>query len=244
MSTLLHQRADSTIASPGSPVRELLSLRATIDSTSYVERIRVRVAHGVPLINAGIDSILSNSGEFEVVASRVSSSGYALGGAHSTDVLVADLEAGLTALGGGSRDRRVLIVAQDGGEATIRRALEKGVRGFLLHTCEAEELRNAVKTVSRGGTAFAPAVTSRIVQSLAFEPLTARELEILHLMVHGCSDKDMARKLAIALGTVKSHMKAILTKLGAARRTEAAAIAQRRGLARLENALEGQPARQ
>jgi DNA-binding NarL/FixJ family response regulator len=205
------------------------------DLISHVERIRVRVAHGVPLISAGISAILSGSGEFEVVVSRAGSRGYVLSGAHSRkDVLVTDLEAGLSARGSGSVDRHVLIVAQDDGEAAIRKALEQGVRGFLLHTCEVGELRNAVKTVSRGGTAFASAVTDRIVQSLAFEPLTVRELEILHLMVHGCADKDMARKLAIAPGTVKSHMKAILTKLGAARRTEAAAIAQRRGLARVD----------
>jgi DNA-binding NarL/FixJ family response regulator len=191
------------------------------------------------MISAGISAILSGSGEFEVVASRVSSSGGARGGACGmTDVLVADLEVGLSALGSGSLSRHVLIVAQDDGEAGIRKALEKGAPGFLLQTCGVEELRNAVKTVSRGGTVFASGVTHRIVQSLAFEPLTARELEILHLVVHGLSDKDMARKLVIAPGTVKSHVKAILTKLGAARRTEAAAIAQRRGLARVDNPIE------
>jgi DNA-binding NarL/FixJ family response regulator len=57
-------------------------------------------------------------------------------------------------------------------------------------------------------------------------------------MVQGFSDKDMARKLMIAPGTVKSHVRSILTKLGAARRAEAAAIAQRRGIARLDRPLE------
>ncbi len=83
-----------------------------------------------------------------------------------------------------------------------------------------------------------PWVANRIVQSFAFEELTERELDVLHLMVQGLTDKDMARQLLIALGTVKSHVRSILTKLGASRRTEAAAIAQRRGLARLSNPFE------
>jgi len=199
---------------------------------SHVAKLRVRVAHGVPVIASGIRAILASSGEFEVAADLSHS---------ATDVLIADVEEGLRALSCDGVCRSVLIVSQSDGEAVIREVLGKGARGFLLHTCGAEELIVAVKTLSRGGTAFAPGVADRMVQSFAFEPLTERELEVLHLMVQGLSDKEMARKLLIALGTVKSHMKSIRTKLGAARRTEAAAIAQRRGIARLDLPLEARP---
>jgi DNA-binding CsgD family transcriptional regulator len=192
------------------------------------ERIQVWVCHGVPLIRAGIRAFLSSSSEFEVVASC---------GACTGGVLIGDLEAGMSALGTGDFGRRVLIVGGDEGEAAVRKAIRMGVRGFLLDTCDAEELRDAVRTLSRGGTVFAAAVMSTFVQGICFKPLTARQLEILQLMVHGFSDKDMARKLVISPGTVKSHMKAILTRLGAARRTEAAAIAQRRGLVRVDNSV-------
>jgi DNA-binding NarL/FixJ family response regulator len=191
----------------------------------YVARIRVRVAHGVPLVRAGIGAFLAGTGEFDVVAAHAS---------NPTDVLVADLDFGLRALETRSA-QHVLIIALDDGEAMIRKALGMGVSGLLLHTCGADELTAAVRTVSSGGTAFSPCVANRIVHSFASEPLTDRELEVLQLMVRGCSDKDMARQLVIALGTVKSHMKSILTKLGAARRTEAAAIAQRRGITRLDS---------
>lgn len=216
----VERRADSIVA-PG-PVREMLGLQEPTHPIPQTARIRIRITHSVPLVRAGIAAVLSGAGDFEVDASY--------GG---TDVLIGDIETGLRALATQSA-RNVLIIAQDDGEAVIRKALEKGVRGFLLHTCGPDELKSAVKTVSRGGTAFAPFVASRIAQSFASEALTERELEVLQLMVHGYSDKDMARKLVIALGTVKSHMKSILTKLGAARRTEAAAIAQRRGLTRIE----------
>jgi two-component system NarL family response regulator len=189
-------------------------------------RIRVRVAHGIPLICAGVRAFLSSADEFVVVEST-----------GATDVLIADMELGLRALENGGAGS-VLIVAHDDGEALIRKSLGMGVKGLLLHTCAAEELLAAVRTVSRGGTIFSPGVANRIVHSFASEPLTDRELEVLHLMVHGFPDKDIARHLAIALGTVKSHMKSILMKLGASRRTEAAAIAQRRGIARLDGPIE------
>jgi DNA-binding NarL/FixJ family response regulator len=184
-------------------------------------RIRVRVEHSIPLTGTGITALLMRSSDFEVAAPDA-----------EVDVLIADLDAGLRALDSGSA-RHVLIVAQDDGEPSIRAALSRGARGFLLHSCSVEELGAAVRTISRGGTAFAPSVASRIAQSLASDPLTEREHQVLRLMVLGLSDKDMAKQLSIAPGTVKSHMKAILTKLGAARRTEAAAIALRRGIARV-----------
>jgi two-component system NarL family response regulator len=192
--------------------------------------IRVRVEHGNALICAGIKAFLSGgSGEFTIVTAQSSGA--------PADVLIADIDLGLRGLETGSA-RSVLIIAHDNDEAMIRKALGMGVKGLLLHTCAAEELVAAVRSVSRGETAFSPDVAHRIVHSLASEPLTERELEVLHLMVHGFADKDIAKELVIALVTVKSHMKSILMKLGAARRTEAAAIAQRRGLARLDRPIE------
>lgn len=228
------QRADGAIAALGGPAREFLDLREPLASPAGFTRIRVRIAHGVPLIRAGITSLLAASNEFEVTVAHPKGAGPATNGSHgAADVLVADIDSALGALSSGAV-RNVLIVAQEDGEVVIRNALGRGVKGFLLHTCGIEELASAVKTVSRGGTALAPCVANRIAQSFTSEPLTGREMEVLHLMMHGLSDKDMAKELAIAPGTVKSHMKSILMKLGAARRTEAAAIAQRRGIVRIE----------
>jgi DNA-binding NarL/FixJ family response regulator len=227
------QRADGLVVPIRTSVREFPSRRKPLHPPSQMARTHVRIEHRVPLIRSGINAILAGSGEFELVAAPAY--GQARDASHSeTDVLIADVDTGLSALESGIACN-VLIVAQEDGEVLIRKALAKGVRGFLLHTCAAEELTTAVKTVSLGGTAFAPLVTDRILQSFAFEQLTERELQVLQLIVHGCSNKDIARKLQIAPGTIKSHVKAIFIKLGAARRAEAAAIAQRRGIARLDN---------
>jgi two-component system NarL family response regulator len=205
-----------------------LRLSAPTRPTAGAEKVRVRVAHEVPLIASGVSAVLARSGEFEV--SPASAPGAA-------DVFITDVDAGLRALGKGELHRRILIIGQDDGEVVIRMALERGARGFLLQGCSVEELTNAVRAVSRGGMAFAAAVASRIAESFASEALTRREREVLHFMAHGLSNKEIAQRLVISLGTVKSHVKAILTKLGASRRTEAAAIAQRRGIVRLNGSL-------
>jgi two-component system NarL family response regulator len=75
-----------------------------------------------------------------------------------------------------------------------------------------------------------PLVAQRMADSLSRASLTSREIEVLQLVVTGESNKAIARRLNIELGTVKSHMTAIMSKLGATSRTQAAAIAAERGL--------------
>jgi DNA-binding NarL/FixJ family response regulator len=200
-----------------------------------VTRARVLIAHSVSLLSAGIEALLARSGEFEVVNARTENDGETLiGSRRFADVVIADFTTALRAMSSAGGCRNVLIISQDDGEARVRMALEHGVRGYLLYSCSADELTAAIRAVSYGGTALAASVAVRVAQSFVSEQLTEREMQILRLMMHGLSNKDIARKLVIALGTVKSHVKSILTKLGAARRTEAAAIAQRRGIAPLE----------
>ncbi len=220
-------RTDGVIAPFRGSARAALRLNAPTRPTAGAEKVLVRVAHQVPLIASGVAAVLSRFREFEVSPPNASG---------TADVFITDVDAGLRALGRGEF-HRVLIIGQDDGEAVIRKALESGARGFLLQGCSVEELTNAVRAVSRGGTAFAAAVASRIAESFASEALTRREDQVLHFMAHGLSNKEIAQRLVISLGTVKSHVKSILVKLGASRRTEAAAIAQRRGIVRINGSV-------
>jgi len=191
---------------------------------SPIRKTRVLVAHPDALLCAGIAAVLATSPDFQV---RVGESG-SFG---EVDVVIADLAAGLRAAGLG---RKVLVLASSDREADVRTALRNGVRGFLLQSCGIEELMSAIRAIGGGGSALAPSAAARVAESFGYEELTTREAEVLHFVIAGFSDKDIARSMDIALGTVKSHMKQILTKLRAARRTEAAAIAQRRGIARAD----------
>jgi DNA-binding NarL/FixJ family response regulator len=87
---------------------------------------------------------------------------------------------------------------------------------------------------NRTTTAFAPIVAAKIAESVTFGSLTDRQLTVLRYVMLGLSNKEISRHMTIADGTVKAHVRAIFRKLGASRRTEAVAIARRRGLL-LEN---------
>jgi DNA-binding NarL/FixJ family response regulator len=125
---------------------------------------------------------------------------------------------------------RVVILTHSDSEAKIRYALTQGVRGYLLSGCGSEELIAAVRSVHEGGVAVAPQVARRIAESLRHEALTTKEARVLRQMMLGRSNKRIASEYGVSEGTIKSHVKAILNKLNADNRTEAVAIARRRGI--------------
>jgi len=198
-----------------------------------VDRIKLLIAHKSPLVSAGLEAAFRTQGDFEVVSCTAESgrpppAETQLG---SVNVAVADCETGIHLVVPASRNGcRVLIVTQDESEASIRRAVELGVRGYLLLTSSLESVVRAVRCISHGGTALDPLVTTKMVASLTGRPLTHRELDVLRLMMLGLSDKAIARRLARSVGTAKTHVKAILAKLDSASRLEAVVVARRRGL--------------
>jgi DNA-binding CsgD family transcriptional regulator len=125
---------------------------------------------------------------------------------------------------------RVLIVTNDDTEASIRRAMEVGTHGYLLLTSTLDAVVRAVRCVISGGTALDPMIATKIVDIFTDRGLTDRELDVLRLMMLGLSNKAIANSIARSVGTVKSHVKAVRAKLNVTSRTEAVAVAQRRGL--------------
>jgi len=125
---------------------------------------------------------------------------------------------------------RVLVMTAYASEADVRRALKAGAKGFLVKGAEPQQIREAVREIA-GGQAFLPAkIVSTLANAIARPELSRRELEVLHYLARGRSNKEVGRILYISENTVKGHVKAILTKLEAMGRTEAIAIAASRGL--------------
>jgi DNA-binding NarL/FixJ family response regulator len=193
-----------------------------------VESIRVLVLYGDPLVSTGLAATLREPSDFELVPTLD-------GRPH---VVVADYEQGL-ALIAADRARgavrhasgpRVLIVTRRDSEREIRHALEHGARGYLTLGCALDELVDAVRMLHRGMRHIGPVAARRLADSVACALLTARETDVLRLVVQGHGNKTIAKRLDIALGTVKTHLKAIFQKLDATSRTEVAAVAERRGL--------------
>ena len=125
---------------------------------------------------------------------------------------------------------KILVITANEREADIRRALEAGIHGYLLLGCRLGELIEGVTRVAEGLRYLSSSVAQRMADSLSHSSLTSREVQVLSLVATGVSNKAIARELKIETGTVKSHMTAIMTKLGATSRTQAAGIATMRGL--------------
>lgn len=204
-------------------------------------KLGVLVAHNEPLLAAGLEVALRDATDFEVLTTPPSSLTEFLRETEGRiDVVLADCKTGLqfaplARCGSSTRiSRHIVIVTQDDSEISIRRAMEAGVKGYLLQnatTCDS--VVQAVRSAARGGITLDPLAATRIADSLTGDSLTDRELEVLQLVALGLTDKVIASRLGICLGTVKCHVKQLLVKLKANTRTQAAAIAQRRGFVRL-----------
>jgi DNA-binding NarL/FixJ family response regulator len=200
-----------------------------------LRRSKILVVHSDPILSAGIVAALRQHADFEVSPEGAD----AVPHGTAIDVVVADYESAMRLTSGGERAAhralaaaRILALTSNDREADIRGAVEAGVHGYVLLGGPLSELVEAVTAVSHGVRYLGRSAAQRMADSLTRTSLTSRETEVLQLVVNGASNKAIARQLSIEVGTVKSHMTAIMTKLGAASRTQAAAIATTRGLVR------------
>src|SRR6266702_1873228 len=155
---------------------------------------------------------------------------------HKIRVILADdhpvVRDGLAAIVNQQADMEVVAEAGDGDEA-IFQCLSQGAKGYLLKDAPRQEILTAIRAVSEDRPYTSSTVAAKALQRMAKPSLTQRELDVLQLVAEGRSNKDIARRLAITEGTAKTHVKAILTKLDAISRTEAVAVAHKRGMIRL-----------
>lgn len=121
---------------------------------------------------------------------------------------------------------QVIALTSFGEESLIKGVLEAGAISYLFKKVAADDLAEAIRAAKAGFSTFAPEVTEILIRSvqqpgLAFQDLTAREKDVLALMVKGLGNNEIAAQLTISLSTTKSHVSNILGKLGLASRTEA-----------------------
>ena len=198
------------------------------------DRSNILVMHHDPLLRAGLVAALRQHAAFEVF---VDDADAASPDQPEIDVVIADYSHAMRLADSAVRAARrplaaarIMALTSNDREADIRRAIEAGVQGYLLLGGPLSELIEGVTTVANGVRYLGRSVAQRMADSLTRTSLTSREIEVLQLVVTGESNKAIARELHIELGTVKSHMTAIMTKLNATSRTQAAGIASARGL--------------
>ena len=204
------------------------------DTTS----IRVFSVDDHALLREGIAAVITNEPDMVLVAQastgREAVQRYQQ---HRPDVTLMDLRLpdmsgidAMIAIRTGSPDARIIILTTFEGDVEMQRALEAGARGYLLKSMPPREIVAAIRQVHAGRKSIPAEVASQLAEHLGEETLTAREIDVLSRVAGGNRNRDIAEQLVISEETVKVHMKHIMEKLGASDRTEAVAIALRRGI--------------
>ncbi len=208
--------------------------------------IRILVADDHPVVRDGLVAMLGTQPDFLVVGEAATGMEVVQQVASlAPDVILLDLAMpeldGVQVLkrlqGTASQAHVVVFTAFDTDERIVG-AVQAGARGYLLKGAPRQEVFNAIRVVSQGGSLLQPVVASKLMEHMSRESgappeafsLTEREQEVLNLLAHGKSNKEIAAVLSITERTVKFHVSSIIGKLGVENRTEAAALALQRGL--------------
>ena len=203
--------------------------------------IRVLCVDDHPLVRKGIASILANEPDMLLVAEANNGrEAVSLFKEHQPDVTLMDLR--MPEIDGTSAtrmirqeapDARIIALTSYDGDQDIYRALEAGVRGYILKEMVHTEVVRAIRTVHSGKRLMPQEVAERLSEYFPQVALTPREVEVLGCVAKGMANKEIATRLGTASGTVKMHIQNILAKLGASDRTHAVTIAMERGILHL-----------
>lgn len=208
------------------------------------EAVRVLVVDDHPVVREGLRAFLASRDGITVVG-EAGDGEEAVTRARTTkpDVVLLDLVmpggggvAAIRALRAVDPRLKVLVLTSFAGDDQVLPAVRAGAVGYLLKDVEPAELERAVRAAARGESLLNPQVAALVLDAVAGSApdpataLTPREREVLALLAEGLTNRLIARRLVVADKTVKTHMSAILAKLGVADRTQAALWAVRHGI--------------
>ena len=203
--------------------------------------IRVFSVDDHPLLREGIAAIINSQPDMVLVSQAANGrEAIQMYRSHQPDVTLMDLRLpdlsgidAMIAIRAEFPDARIIMLTTFDGDVEIQRALAAGARGYVLKNMPPNELVQVIRQVHAGKKRVPPEIAAHLAEHLSDEALIAREIEVLQKIAAGNRNRDIADVLHISEETVKVHVKHIMEKLGAKDRTQAIAIAVRRGIIQL-----------
>lgn len=217
-----------------------------------MSRISVAIVDDQPLIRVGLRMIVESQPDFEYLGeARDGNEAVALADREHPDVMLLDIRMpgldGIQAIGGvlaASPSTRILMLTTFAIDGYVFESLRKGASGYLLKDASPEDIVEGMRAIAAGEMLLAPLLTRRLIEEYISRPapgepdttplavLTPRERDVLTEVAHGLSNSEIAGRLFVSEGTVKTHISHILIKLGLRDRVQAVIAAYEFGLIR------------
>ena len=206
------------------------------------EVIRVLVADDHAVVRQGVVALINRSRGMTVVAEAGNGRTAVMEfNRHHPDICLIDLRMpdmdgveAIRAIRQIDPNANIIVLTTFDDDEDIYRALRNGAKAYLLKDISREELIENITAVHHGATRIPQHVAQKLAAHVGSSDLTVREMQVLRLVVAGKSNKEIAAALKVTEGTIKVHVNHILGKLGTSGRTEAANVALKRGLIRLD----------
>ena len=205
-------------------------------------RIRTMIVEDQFVVRVGLSAIINSQPDMVNVAETGNGlQAVELFEEHQPDVTLMDLRLpglsgidAITAILGKFPRARIMVLSSYGGTEDVFRAFQAGARSYFLKDVKGRELVDAIRAVHAGQRPLPKEIASCLAERMPCPELSPRELEILKLIAHGESNKEIASRLAISEGTVRVHASNVFAKLGCNDRAQAVAVAFHRGIIWIE----------